>query len=126
MAVGAGSVWVSSGAVYPGPTGGKQPNDVVPRVDPKKNRVVDSIPVYSSSGLAFGHGSVWVTSASYGIVSRIGPESGEVVAKIEVGRGAADIAVDESSGAVWLAGLHIQTYGQIFIRRTLRTTSSRV
>jgi DNA-binding beta-propeller fold protein YncE len=63
--------------------------------------------VDSPSGLAFGHGSVWVTSAAYGTVSRIDPQTGEVVAKIEVGRGAVDIAVDESSGAVWVAGLDL-------------------
>jgi DNA-binding beta-propeller fold protein YncE len=50
---------------------------------------------------------VWVTSASYGTVSRIGPETGEVVAKIEVGRGAVDIAAEERSGAVWVAGLYL-------------------
>jgi virginiamycin B lyase len=40
-------------------------------------------------------------------VSRIDPKTGEVVAKIEVGRGAGGIAVDESSGAVWVAGLSL-------------------
>jgi DNA-binding beta-propeller fold protein YncE len=107
VAFGAGSVWVSSGDYYPGPVGRRQPGDVMLRVDPRTNRVVDRIPVDSPSGLAFGHGSVWVTSAAYGTVSRIDPQTGEVVAKIEVGRGAVDIAVDESSGAVWVAGLDL-------------------
>ena len=107
VAFGAGSVWVSSGDYYPGPAGGKQPDDVVLRVNPRTNRVVDRISVYSSSGLAFGHGSVWVTSASYGTLSRIDPQTGEVVAKIEVGRGAVDIAAEERSGAVWVAGLYL-------------------
>ena len=107
VAFGAGSVWVSSGDYYPGPAGGKQPDDVVLKVDPRTKRVVDRIPVYSSSGLAFGHGSVWVTSASYGTLSRIDPETGEVVAKIDVGRGAVDVATDEGSGAVWVAGLYL-------------------
>jgi outer membrane protein assembly factor BamB len=107
VAFGAGSVWVSSGDYYPGPAGGKRPNDVVFRVDPETNRVVDSIPVYTASGLAFGHGSVWVTSASYGTLSRIDPQTDKVVANIEVGRGAVDIATDERSGAVWIAGLYL-------------------
>ena len=48
----------------------------------------------------------------YGTVSRIDPQSGEVVAKIEVGRGAVDIAADESSGAVWVASGHLpKDYG---------------
>src|SRR5215207_6161711 len=103
VAFGAGYEWVSSGDYYPGPVGRRQPGDVMLRVDPRTNRVVDRIPVDSPSGLAFGHGSVWVTSAAYGTVSRIDPQTGEVVAKIEVGRG----AVDESSGAVWVAGLDL-------------------
>jgi hypothetical protein len=106
-AFGADSVWVSSTDIYPGPAGGKQPNDVVLKVDPKTNRVVDRIPVYTASGVAFGHGSVWVTSASYGLVTRIDPQTDQVVAKIEVGRGAVDIATDEGSGAVWVAGLYL-------------------
>jgi hypothetical protein len=112
VAFGAGSVWVSSGDYYPEPAGGKQPGDVVLRVDPETKRVVDRIPVYTASGLAFGHGSVWVTSATYGTVSRIDPQTGEMVANIDVGRGAVDIATDERSGAVWVAGLYLpKDYG---------------
>ena len=104
VAVGAGSVWVSNGYSSRGPTP-RWPSDVVLRIDPRTKRVVDRIPVDPPTGLAFGHGSVWVTSASYGTLSRIDPKSGEVVAKIDVDRGAGDIAADESSGAVWVAGL---------------------
>src|SRR5215207_6096744 len=112
VAFGAGSVWVSSGDYYPGPVGRRQPGDVMLRVDPRTNRVVDRIPVDSPSGLAFGHGSVWVTSAGYGTVSRIDPETGEVTAKIDVGRGAVDIAADERSGAVWIASVYLpKDYG---------------
>jgi virginiamycin B lyase len=84
----------------------KQPGDVVFRIDPRTNRVVDRIPVAPPSGLAFGHGSVWATSDGYGMVSRIDPQSGKVVAKIKVGRGAVDIAADESSEAVWVASAY--------------------
>jgi len=112
VAVGAGSVWVSSGDYYPGPVGKRLPGDVVFRIDPETNRVVDRIPVDSPCGLAFGHGSVWATSAEHGTVSRIDPETGEVAAEIEVGRGAVDIAADERSGAVWVAGLYLpKDYG---------------
>jgi len=107
VAFGAGSVWVSSGDYDLGPVGRRQPGDVVLRVDPETNRVVDRVPVDSPSSLAFGHGSVWVTSAGYGTVSRIDPQTGEAAAKIEVGRGAVDIAADERSGAVWVAGLNL-------------------
>jgi DNA-binding beta-propeller fold protein YncE len=81
--------------------------DVVLRIDPRTNRVVDRFPVDPPSGLAFGHGSVWATSAGHGTLSRIDPQTGEVVAKIEVGRRAVDVAADEGSGAVWVAGLYL-------------------
>jgi glutamine cyclotransferase len=112
VAFGAGSVWVSSGYYEMGPAPKRYPGDVVFRVDPQTNRVVDRIPVDPPSGLAFGHGSVWATSAGYGTVSRIDPRTGEVVAKIKVGRGALGIATDESSGAVWVASVYLpKDYG---------------
>ena len=105
---GAGSLWVSSGDWTAAA-------DVVLRVDPETNRVVDRIPVDSPTGLAFGHGSVWATSAGDGTVSRIDPETGEVSAEIEVGRGAVDIATDERSGDVWIAGLYMpEDYSEDF------------
>jgi DNA-binding beta-propeller fold protein YncE len=107
VASGAGSVWFSSDITEMGPAEERGPGDVVFRIDPHTNRVVDRIPVDPHSGLAFGHGSVWVTSASYGTVSRIDPQSDKVVAKIKVGRGAGDIAADESSGAVWVASSYL-------------------
>jgi DNA-binding beta-propeller fold protein YncE len=94
VAVGAGSVWVSSADGFA---------DAVLKVDPETERVVERIPVDTSSGLDFGYGSVWVTSAEHGTPSRIDPESGKVVAKIDVGKGAVDITTDEGSGAVWVA-----------------------
>jgi streptogramin lyase len=112
VAFGAGSVWVSSGYYGMGPAPKRQPGDVVVRIDPRTNRVVDRIPVDPPSGLAFGQGSVWATSAGYGTVSRIDPQSDKVVAKIKVGRGVVDIAVDESSGAVWVASAYLpKNYG---------------
>ena len=112
VAFGAGSVWVSSGYYEMGPAPKRYPGDVVFRVDPQTNRVVDRIPVDPPSGLAFGHGSVWATSISYGTVSRIDPQTDKVVAKIKVGRGALDIATDECSGAVWVASTYLpKTYG---------------
>jgi hypothetical protein len=98
VAFGAGSMWVSSGLSGGSQRWGRSPCDVVLRVDPRTKRVVDRIPVDPPSDLAFGHGSVWATSASYGTLSRIDPKTDEVVAKIDVDRGAGDIAVDESSG----------------------------
>lgn len=100
VAVGAGSVWVASAS---------EDSDLVIRVDPETNRVVDRIPLDSPlTSLAFGHGSVWVTSAGRGTLSRIDPQTGEVAAKIDVGGAAMDVAVDEGSGTVWVAaGVYI-------------------
>ncbi len=96
VAVGAGSLWVSSaeGAA-----------DAVLKVDPETRRVVDRLPVptESTTSLAFGHGSVWVASSGRDTLSRVDPRSGEVAAEIEVGRGAVDVAVDTDSGDVWVA-----------------------
>jgi hypothetical protein len=89
VAVGAGSVWVSSTSGEAG---------AVLKVDLGTNRVVDRIPVGSPTGVAFGQGSVWVTSSGTGTLSRVDPRTGEVAAKIEVGRGATGVAVDEGSG----------------------------
>jgi virginiamycin B lyase len=112
VAFGAGSVWVSSGYYSMGPPDKRGPGDVVLRIDPQTNRVVDRIPVDPPSGLAFGHGSVWATSAAHGTLTRIDPEMGEVAAKIEVGRGAVDVAADEGSGAVWVASVYLpKDYG---------------
>jgi streptogramin lyase len=107
VAFGAGSVWVSSGISGGSPRWGRSPCDVVLRVDPRTKRVVSRIPVDSPTDVAFGHGSVWATSAGYGTLSRIDPKTDEVVAKIDVDRGAGDIAVDKSSGAVWVAGVSL-------------------
>lgn len=118
VAFGAGSVWVSSADYGPGPVGERQPWDAVYRIDPEKNRVVDRIPVDSPTGVAFGHGSAWAVSAGHGTLSRIDPETGEVTAEIEVGRGAVDVAADERFGAVWVAGLYLPKDGDGGDRRT--------
>ena len=96
VAVGAGSVWVSSADGFA---------DAVLRVDPETNRVVDRIPLppESPTSLAFGRGSVWVASSERDTVWRVDPSTGEVAAEIEVGLGAKDIAVDGDSGDVWVA-----------------------
>jgi streptogramin lyase len=100
VAVGAGSLWVSSadGAA-----------DAVLRVDPEAGRVVDRIPVpaESATSLAFGHGSVWIASSGRDTVSRVDPRTGEVAAEIEVGRGAVDVAAGGGSGDVWVAGAYL-------------------
>ena len=96
VAVGAGSVWVSSADGFA---------DAVLRVDPATGRVVDRMPVpaESATSLAFGRGSVWVASSERDTLLRIDPRTGEVAAEIEVGRGAMDVAANGGSGDVWVA-----------------------
>jgi streptogramin lyase len=95
VAVGAGSVWA---------LGASEDSHLLLRVDPETNRVADRIPLDSPpTSLAFGHGSVWVTSSGRGTLSRVDPRTGEVAAEIGVGRGATDVAADGGSGDVWVA-----------------------
>lgn len=60
----------------------------------------------------FGEGSLWATGFAPGggmaappkpLLKRVDPQTGEVVANIDVQGAPLDIAVDESSGAVWVA-----------------------
>ena len=102
VAYGAGSVWACSADYFPGPADDTSGSTVF-KIDPGTNRVVDRIPVPTSTSVAFGRGSVWVTSPAHPTMSRIDPGSGRVVAEIGVGRGALDVAVDEKS--VWVAGV---------------------
>ncbi len=96
VAFGAGEVWISLNGR--GPSGGG-----VARLDPTTNKVTDNVRVKSPLGVDFGDGALWVASRN-GAVSRVDPESGEVEAKIRVAAGGAnDVAVDEKSGAVWVA-----------------------
>jgi DNA-binding SARP family transcriptional activator/DNA-binding beta-propeller fold protein YncE/ABC-type branched-subunit amino acid transport system substrate-binding protein len=97
IAVGAGAVWVASGA-----------DDRVVRLDPQTGAVVAEIPiavaqaarVASPFGIAVGFGSVWVSDALSNTVSELSPRLNAVVATIPVGIRPTAIAVGER--AVWV------------------------
>ena len=55
----------------------------------------------SPAGVAVGEGSVWVTNAGDGTVSRIDPETGDVTEEIPVGTAPSGIAFGD--GALWVA-----------------------
>ena len=96
ISFGAGSVWLSLDSYRP--AGGS-----VAKLNPTTNEIVAEVRVESPSGMDFGHGSLWVASRT-GTISRINPQSDEVEAEIPVSAGGAnDVAVDERSGAVWVA-----------------------
>ena len=93
---GAGAAWLSLNGR--GPSGGG-----VAKLDPATNKIIGRARVQSPIGMAFGGGSLWVASET-GTVSRVDPEGGGIEAKIRVAAGGVnDVAVDERSGAVWVA-----------------------
>jgi YVTN family beta-propeller protein len=71
-------------------------------LDARGNRVRDQVEVDAApTSVAFGDGSVWVTSAYAGTVSRIDPRTRSVVQTITVGNSPSGIAV--GGDGVWVA-----------------------
>ncbi len=72
------------------------------RLDLEDGAVTDTIRVGNSpAGVAVGEGSVWVTNAGDGTVSRIDAKTNEVSQTLKVGTGPSGIAVGD--GALWVA-----------------------
>lgn len=87
LAEGDGVVWVTA-------------DDHVFRIDAASNSVTMTIPVGDGpTGIAVGEGAVWVANSADGTVSRIDPETYDVV-QITVGNRPSGIAV--GNGAVWV------------------------
>lgn len=99
MAVGDGLIWVISGGS-------------VVRIDPKTNQVIGE-PIRAGtqfeSDIVFGEGALWTSVIGSGdlgapnerdAVSRIDPETGEVVATIKVSRGPLSLAL--TPGTLWV------------------------
>ena len=63
--------------------------DELLRIDPDTNRITDRIPVGGlPTGIAIGHGSVWVANQLDATVSRVSPTTGETIATIDLDKGA--------------------------------------
>jgi sugar lactone lactonase YvrE len=63
--------------------------DELLRIDPETNRISDRIPVGGlPTGIAIGHGSVWVANQLDATVSRVSPVTGRTIATIHVDEGA--------------------------------------
>jgi branched-chain amino acid transport system substrate-binding protein len=90
IAAGEEGVWFLSG---PG----------VQRIDPRTNRIGQTIPIGSgsTSGIAVGAGSIWATAEEDGLVWRIEPGPDSATRSIDVGVGVTYIAF--GAGAVWTA-----------------------
>ena len=96
VAIGAGSVWVSSRS------------GSVSRIDPRTNSVTAHIrlPVGGTSWIAAEKRAVWVAVVGRGKVTvvRIDPKRDKVVARVEVGSGSGPpSALAVGAGAVWVA-----------------------
>ncbi len=97
----------------------------ITRIDPRTNRVGQSIHVGTNSvtGLAVGAGSVWATSEE-GRLIRIEPGPRPVIQTIDVGSGAEFVAFGE--GAVWTANFVDGTVSRIDPRTNRVTETTRV
>jgi len=74
---------------------------VLAQIDPRSDTIVRTVTVGNSpSGIAFGDGSIWVSSQD-GTVIRIDPETASAQATIRVGGTPQDVAV--GFGRVWVA-----------------------
>jgi YVTN family beta-propeller protein len=72
----------------------------VTRIDPSTNSTVAIDVGRTPRGIAYGEGAVWVANSGDGTVSRIDPNTNQVVATVRVGNRPLGIAV--GAGAVWV------------------------
>jgi virginiamycin B lyase len=87
------NVWVSN-----------KPKNSVMRLDPKTNKVVESIAVGSKpcSGLAIGFGSLWVPNCGDQTVSRVDLKTGKVTATFPSGIGNTEGYIAAGAGSIWM------------------------
>jgi outer membrane protein assembly factor BamB len=89
IVLGGDAVWVGGGA-------GLSKVDLVTAA-----ALFSARPASDVTGIAFGEGSVWVSSDDERSLLRLNPDTGEVEARIELNGTAVDPLVDD--GLVWLA-----------------------
>ena len=88
------------------------PGDAVGAVSASGGAIQGVVPLGTSpSSLAAGDGSVWVTNANAGTLSRIDPRSSTVVESVPVGSSPSGVAVGD--GAVWVTDNLSQTVSRI-------------
>ena len=98
MTVGGGSIWLFGNAHN---VGG------IHRIDPAAGNCVAAIRLEKRKGetsLAYGMGALWVLNQFDGTLLRINPDTNEIAATIQVGKGFWD-PVQVGDGAVWVMGL---------------------
>jgi len=89
IAVGLDTVWITT------------VSGQVARINPQTNHLTRLIHTEDAACVAVGAGSVWVTSPNRGVVTRIDPETNDIVAEIPVAGFPQGIAV--GFGSVWVA-----------------------
>ena len=89
VAVGAGSVWVAEGLSR------------IVRIDPASGRVEAAVSVPDAREVAFGDGAIWVGASDTGVLTKVDPRTGAVVATARIGPWICCIAV--GGGYVWAA-----------------------
>jgi len=105
LTIGGGFIWTLN-----------QTDGDVSKVDPKTNEVMETIEVGvpgPGGEIAFGEGSVWVTSFEFPI-SRIDPSIGKVVQQFA---GAGGDAIRVGLGSVWLSNIRAGTVWRLDPRR---------
>ena len=111
LTIGGGFIWTLN-----------QTNGDVSKVDPKTNKVVETIEVGvpgPGGEIAYGEGSVWVTSFEFPI-SRIDPTTGKVVQQF-AGPGGDSIRV--GLGSVWLSNIRAGNIWRLDPRRITATVA---
>ena len=94
---GEGAVWVTS-----------TKGNLVSRIDPKTNKVTDSIPVGPAPRfLTVGEGFVWTLNQGDGTVSKVDPKTRKTVATIPVGIPGGGGEISAGGGAVWVTVFQI-------------------
>ena len=89
VAIGAGSVWVAQGLSR------------VVRIDPASGQVESRVSVPDASEVAFGDGAIWVAAGDIGVLTKVDPRTGAVVATARIGPWICCVAV--GGGYVWAA-----------------------
>ena len=86
-------VWVSN-----------SPKHSVTRIDPKANKIVETITVGKNpcSGLAAGFGSLWVPNCGDPSISRVDLKTGKVTATLPLTIGNSEGGIAIGAGSVWM------------------------
>ena len=87
------SVWISN-----------KPKDSLTRIDPKTNKVAETIAVGKGpcAGLVIGFGSLWTPNCGDQTISRIDLKTGKIVATIPTGIADSEATIAASPDSIWL------------------------